>query len=218
MKKKITVFIVFFFTCLHVKSQSNLDAGFLPKIVLSKKISNKTKWVNSIESRSIFYDDVYQFSHSLIDFSTILSLKTNLNQSFNFGYIIRFRDSKKIHRTFQHYNFVSQFSSVKLAHRFAFEQFYESKQQTTFRTRYRFSLEKALNGEKVDVKEFYIKVGNEYLYDFEDLEIRLTPYLGYQASKKDKIEFGLDYRLSSFVNNATENNFWFRATWYISLN
>ncbi|PQJ77419.1 DUF2490 domain-containing protein [Polaribacter glomeratus] len=217
--KNIFPFLLIIFCVSKVICQSNFDAGFLPKIVLSNKVSDKINWVNSIESRAIVYDDNYQFSHNLVDVSSILSLKTNLNQSFNFGYIIRFRNEEIIHRTFQHYNFVYQFSSLKIGHRFAFEQFYQPKKQTTFRTRYRVSLEKPLNGERVDVKEFYIKLGNEYLYDFKtnDLEIRVTPNLGFKASKRDKIEFGLDYRLGRFIENATKNNLWFRTTWYISI-
>jgi len=218
MKLSLTVFTTLFLG-LSFFGQSDFNFGLLPKLVLSKKISDQTKWVNSIESRSIIYDDEYQFSHSLVDVSSIYSLKINTNQSFNFGYILRFRDSEIIHRTFQHYNFVNSYSSIKFGHRFAFEQFYQTDKQTTFRTRYRASLEKPLNGERVDVKEFYIKLGNEYLYDFDedDLEIRLTPYLGYQATKKDKVELGFDYRLSNFINNLTENQLWFRATWYISI-
>ncbi|MFY9243476.1 MAG: DUF2490 domain-containing protein [Polaribacter sp.] len=218
MGKQIVSFFAFILFFIQINSQTNLDAGFLPKVVLSKKISEKTKWINSLESRTVLYDDAYQFSHSLVDISSIISLKTGLNQSFNFGYILRLRDTRTIHRTFQHFNLVNQLSTLKLGHRFAFEQFFESEKQTTFRMRYRISAEKALNGEKVDVKEFYLKFGNEYLYDFSDLEIRFTPYLGYQATKKDKIEFGFDYRLSNFIENATENNLWFRVTWYISLN
>ena len=207
-----------FFLIAKTTGQTNFDSGFLPKIVLSKKLSDATKWVNSIENRNILYDDVYQFTYNLVDISTILSLKTSLNQSFNFGYILRFRNSETVHRTFQHYNFVNQLSSLKLGHRLAFEQFYQTKKQTTFRTRYRATLEKPLNGEKVDVKEFYIKFGNEYLYDFSDLEVRLTPYLGYQISKKDKIEFGFDYRLGNVLHNINEHDLWFRTTWYISIN
>lgn len=218
MGKQIVSFFAFILFFIQINSQTNLDAGFLPKVVLSKKISENTKWINSLESRTILYEDTYQFSHSLVDVSSIISLKTGLNQSFNFGYILRLRDTRTIHRTFQHFNLVNQLSTLKLGHRFAFEQFFESEKQTTFRMRYRISAEKALNGEKVDVKEFYLKFGNEYLYDFSDLEIRFTPYLGYQATKKDKIEFGFDYRLSNFIENATENNLWFRVTWYISLN
>lgn len=217
-KTKALLFLVCF-SFLKINCQSNFDAGLLPKIVISKKIADKTKWVNSIESRTVMYDDELQLSHTLVDVSSILSYRTSLNQSFNFGYILRFRDSEVIHRTFQHYNFVNQFTALKVGHRFAFEQFYQSKKQTTFRTRYRISAEKALNGEKVDVKEFYLKLGNEYLYDFEakDLEVRVTPYLGYKASQKDRIEFGLDYRLGNFMNNETENNLWFRVTWYYEL-
>jgi hypothetical protein len=211
-------FVLFFISTLSVYCQNNIDAGFLPKVILSKKINHITKWVNSLESRTFFYDDSYHLKYSLVDISSILSLKTNFNQSFNFGYILRFRDSETIHRTFQHYNFVHQFSYLKMGHRFAFEQFYQVKKNTFFRTRYRISLEKSLSGENVDKNEFYLKIGNEYLYDFNEIEIRLTPYLGYKLSDEDKVEFGVDYRLSEIENNLPNHDLWFRVTWYYTLN
>lgn len=216
--KQIFLFFLLFFS-FKFYAQADTDLGFLPKVVLSKKINEVSKWVHSLEQRTIFYDEKAQFSHNLLDVSSIYSLKTAHNQSFNFGYILRFRNSETIHRTFQHFNILSNYNSLKIGHRFALEQFYQFKKQTTFRTRYRVSLELPLNGERVDVKEFYVKFGNEYLYDFadKDLEIRITPYLGYQVSKKDKVEFGIDYRVGNFINNSTENNFWFRGTWYISI-
>lgn len=217
MKNILLLLLFILLLATKAFSQSDFDFGYLPKVIVVKKLSNKTKWVNSIETRQIIFDEKYQFTHNLVDISSIYSLQTSSNQSLNFGYILRFRRDETIHRTFQHYNIVNRFSSLKLAHRFAFEQFYQTQKQTTFRTRYRISSEKPLNGERVDVKEFYLKVGNEYLYDFSDLEIRLIPYLGYQASKKDKIEFGLDFRVNRFIKNQTENTLWFRTTWYISL-
>jgi hypothetical protein len=218
--RKIVILFVVYFISSNLIGQSNFDKGFLPKVVLSKKVSNTLKWVNSLESRTIMYDDEDQFSLNLLDISSIISLKTNLNQSFNFGYILRFRDTETIHRTFQHYNVVNQFTSLKVGHRFAFEQFYQTKRNTTLRSRYRVSIEKPLNGEKTDVGEFYLKFGNEYLYDFQntDLEVRFTPYLGFKASKTDRVEAGFDYRVGNFISNTTENNLWFRVTWYISLN
>lgn len=217
MKLLVLFFLLFSVSTLIAQSDTNL--GFLPKVVLSKKINNHSKWVNSLEQRTFFYDDDFKIAHSLIDFSTIYSTRIADNQSINLGYILRFRNSETIHRTFQHYNFIGSYNALKIANRIAFEQFYRPKKQTTFRTRYRVSLEKPLNGERVDVKEFYLKIGNEYLYDFtdNDLEIRLTPYLGYQVSNKDKIEFGVDYRVGNFLNKATENAIWFRTTWYISI-
>ena len=208
---------LFCFLCISIKAQQNLDLGFLPKVVISKKINDNVKWVNSIENRNILYDDEYQLTYNLVDVSSILSLKTNLNQSFNLGYIFRLKDGDAIHRLFQHYNFVNNFTSLKLGHRFAFEQFFQVGEKVDYRVRYRISLEKPLNGERVDVKEFYLKLGNEYLYDFVSPEIRLTPYLGYRVSEKDRLEFGVDYRLSDFTENATQNNFWLRVTWYYNL-
>lgn len=208
---------LFCFLCISIKAQQNLDLGFLPKVVISKKINDNVKWVNSIENRNILYDDEYQLTYNLVDVSSILSFKTNLNQSFNLGYIFRLKDGDAIHRLFQHYNFVNNFTSLKLGHRFAFEQFFQVGEKVDYRVRYRISLEKPLNGERVDVKEFYLKLGNEYLYDFVSPEIRLTPYLGYRVSEKDRLEFGVDYRLSDFTENATQNNFWLRVTWYYNL-
>jgi hypothetical protein len=85
------------------------------------------------KTRSVIYDERYQFSHNLVDISSIYSFKTTTNQSFNFGYILRFRGSETIHRTFQYYNFVGRFLTSKIGHRIAFEQFYQTKKQTTFR-------------------------------------------------------------------------------------
>jgi len=218
MAFKNRYFIIFFFVSLSAFSQNTLNSGLLPKIVLSADISDKTKSINTIESRFVIDEKYENISYNLVDMSSILSIKTGLNQSFNFGYLLRLKNSETIHRTFQHYNIIQQQLTYKLAHRFAFEQFYQEGFSPEFRTRYRIGFQKALNGEKLDVKEFYVKLANEYLYDFTDLEIRLTPYLGYQMTKKNKLELGLDYRLSNFINDCAVNDLWFRATWYISIN
>lgn len=212
------VCVLFFITSIICKAQNNFDVGFLPKIVISKSLSKKTKWVNSIESRATIYDESFQFKHDLVDLSSIISFKSGYNQSINLGYIVRFRGERVIHRTFQHYNIVQTLNAAKLAHRFALEQFFENNRSLTHRTRYRINYEKSLNGERIDAKEFYIKLGNEYLYDFNnDLEIRLTPFVGFQISKNEQIEFGLDYRLSEYLTSQPQHVTFFRTTWYINL-
>lgn len=218
MIKKL-LFILVLLASYSVFSQSDFTNGWLPKVNLSYKLLDKTKWVNSIETREIIYKDEFQFAHSLVDISSIISLKTDINQSINVGYIIRFKEDKTIHRLLQHFNLVQNFDALKLAHRIGFEQFYQNNVKPQYRTRYRATLQKPLNGEKVDVKEWYIKLSNEYLYQFnkEDFEVRLSPYLGYQLSKKDKLEFGLDYRFGNVFKANNKHSLWFRTTWYISL-
>lgn len=213
MRGLLVIFILFM--SLSTSGQSSFESGLLPKVILSKKYSNNIKWVNSIESRTDVFSDGLKIRHNLIDLSSILSVKTDLYQAFNIGYILRIRNNAIIHRTFQHYNIINDFESSQLAHRFAFEQFFEPNIPVYFRGRYRLNYQKPLNGDRIDIREFYIKLGNEYLWNFRsnELEVRFTPYLGYQVSQKDRIEFGFDYRTVKFK----DNNLWFRTTWYISI-
>ena len=68
---------------------------------------------------------------------------------------------------------------------------------------------------------FYLKINNEYLNAFEDreydLEIRFSPLLGYKLNEGNKLEFGLDYRLDSFLESVTKNHFWTSINWYLKL-
>ncbi len=202
-----------------VFSQSDVQIGLLPKINISSKINPKLKWVNSFEARETIYDKGFLLKHSLIDISTALGYKTNLNQSATLGYIFRFEKDKIIHRTFQHYNFIQKVNTLKLGHRIGFEQHFPEKETTFFRLRYRITAQKPLNGERVDKKEFYLKIGNEYVWNIssENLEVRFSPYLGYKIDTNNKLEIGTEYRVNNFIEALNKHRFWFRTTWYINL-
>ncbi len=214
--KRYALVIILFFQLSKAFSQIETQLGFLPKINTSTKLTKSVKWVNSIESRELVYNDQWKLTHSLIDIASIFSFKTSIDQSLNIGYLIRFRDGQVIHRILQQYNFVNLQDNHRTAHRIGFEQEFFKDQSTRFRTRYRFTYEKPLNGNKIDLEEFYLKLGAETLYNFttEDLEFRLLPYLGYQITKKNKVELGIDTRLNGFLNDNTASKNWLRITWY----
>lgn len=218
MVKKLLL-VLFLGVSFTGNCQSNFIGGWLPKVNASLKLSDKTKLVNSIEVREVVCKDDFQFTHNLVDISTVFSMKMDLNHSINVGYILRLKEGETIHRFLQHFNIIQNFDNIKLAYCFGFEQFFQTNVHPQYRIRYRATLQKALNGEKVDVSEWYFKLSNEYLYQFnqEDLEVRLSPYLGYQLSKKDKLEFGLDYRLGKLLDEPKKNSLWFRTTWYINI-
>lgn len=213
--------IVCFFLLLGMVSygQSDVSVGWLPKINLSSKLGATTKWVNSIETRELVYKDRIRFLHKLVDVSSLISIKTDINQSLNLGYILRIEDRELVHRLFQQYNIVHNIASFKLGHRIGVEEHFPEKSKPFYRGRYRVSVQKALQGTKLDVHEFYIKFGHECVYHFNDksLEIRFSPYVGYQASKKDKVEVGVEYRANDLLADFNTHRFWFRTTWYISL-
>lgn len=201
-----------------VQSQ-NFSSGWLPKVNLSTKISDNVKWVNSIEARETIYDQQLNLKHSLIDVTTIGAFDLGVNNKLNIGYLVRFKGDEIIHRFLQHYNWVSLLNDVKVAHRLGFEQFYQNHQTPKYRSRYRATLLKPLNGTEVNDNEYYLKLSNEYVYAFatDDLEIRVSPYLGHRINKNNKLELGLDYRLSQFLNANPKHRLWLRTTWYISL-
>lgn len=224
MKKILFIFFLFFCNTI-LYSQSSFSSGVLPRIRVSYKLTDQIKWINGIESRQQFIDDTkddsFEYDFILTDISTLLSFKVGAHGVLNGGYLIRIEDSEIIHRTIQQYNLVFGYDSFRVGHRFATDQTYSNKTSTTFRGRYRITLEKPLEGDDVDEGEFYLKLGNEYLFSYQnnesDLEMRLLPFLGYEINAKNKIEIGLDYRLSRLLNSGSENDLWLSINWFYTI-
>ncbi|NND34015.1 MAG: DUF2490 domain-containing protein [Saprospiraceae bacterium] len=144
------------------------------------------------------------------------SYKSNLGD----GFLIRLREGKLINRIVQQFIITKKYPGLLLSHRFAFDQTFSRDTSTEFRLRYRLSSEIPLNGQSVDAREFYIKLSNEYLNSFQrdnyDLEIRLSPFLGYELKDSQKLELGLDFRINSFLNGSPASRFWIGFNWYQS--
>ena len=222
--KRIGILILSVFGVTGLAAQHNLTGGMLPKINFSEKISEKVKLVQSIESRQHFFsseaDDGLQYDYILTDVTSLASFKIQTNQSVNAGYMIRFRGGQIFHRLIQQYNLVHFADFFRVGHRLATDQTFSAERETQYRIRYRFTIERSLSGAKVDPGEFYVKVGNEYLWETSmsdrDFEIRLVPVLGLEISKKSKVEAGLDYRVSSFATKSADHFLRASMTWYQS--
>lgn len=187
---------------------------------MSVNVSDKIKWNNSFESRHSGYtssENVFKYRYILSDFSSLISVKIRTGQTVNLGYLIRFRDSKIYHRTIQQYNFIQNANARRIGHRVALDQTFADRELPEFRIRYRVVFEIPLSGDKVDPTEFYLKMGNEYILAFQeessDPEIRLIPLLGYEFSRKNKLEAGLDYRLSGLSRSEEkQHRLWLSLT------
>lgn len=135
--------------------------------------------------------------------------------------MLRVEADELFHRFTQQFIMVQRLSGFRLAHRFLSDQTISDAERPEFRLRYRISSEIPLNGQSVDPQEFYLKVNNEYVNSLQDaaydLEVRLIPLLGYDISEHFKIETGLDYRVSSFLNDAGRHSFWMSLNIFIEL-
>ncbi|MDY8137327.1 DUF2490 domain-containing protein [Aquimarina sp. 2201CG5-10] len=224
MKKILFIFFTIL-SCCKIQAQSEFSTGLLPGVRISTKISDQIKWINGLQSRHILTDNTkvksFDYEYILTDISSLISIKIGAHGVFNTGYLIRFQDDEVIHRSIQQYNLVQNLERLRIGHRFATDQTFNTNKSPQFRLRYKISLEKPLAGDKIDPKEFYLKLGNEYLGIYQsndtELEIRVLPFIGYEINHKNKVELGIDYRLSDFFNSGSENDLWLSMNWFYTI-
>lgn len=208
-------------------TQSSYQLGGLPALNINSKLKNDWYLNAKIESRQLWQKGDFngevdtKYKYVLTDFSLITAKKVGLNSRLAGGYLIRVEDGQLFHRFIQQYIIVQRLSGFRLAHRFLSDQTFSNSEKPEFRIRYRITSEIPLNGESVDPGEFYLKINNEYLNSLQeseyDLEIRLTPLLGYDVTDSFKIETGLDYRVNSFLNKNTRHSFWISLNFFIEI-
>lgn len=219
---------MFFWISFYGFTQSTYQVGVLPSFTLTKKLNSE--WKLSLNTQARFSTYKGEFSNSdtfkenidyiLTDISILANRKIGLNTSLAIGYLARFRNNEQHNRLFQQFIISQKYNSFALAHRFSTDQTFRPNQRTEFRVRYRLAVDRPLKGNKLNPKELYLKVNNEYLISLQDKkwsnEVRLIPFLGYALADKNKIEIGIDYRVSSLGDKFLRNNFWMTINYYLS--
>lgn len=230
MNTKNTSIIILVGFLLHFNaafSQNSYQLGFLPSFNLNSKFKNNWSLNSRIESRQLIsrgeFKDNFEknYAYVLTDISMIAAKKVGLNSRVAGGYLIRIEDGNVIHRLIQQYSIVQKLSTFRIVHRLVTDQTISRIEKPDFRLRYRIALEKPLNGVEADPGEFYLKVNHEYLNSLQDLnydlEIRLVPLLGLNATEKFNVETGLDYRVNSFINKNARHSFWICLNLFVEI-
>jgi len=199
----------------------------MPNLNVRTKISDLYNITTEAQSRQSLYKsnapDGQKFNHRniLTDLSVLGSRKIGLNMKITGGYLLRFRNNNLFHRAIQQFSMVSLLRSLRLGHRFASDQTFSggNNADTEVRLRYRLATEIPLQGESLEPKENYLKINQEYLNAFQSgrhgLEIRTGFFLGNYLSRKNILEYGIDYRIGSiFANSTIKHAIWLRLNWY----
>jgi hypothetical protein len=221
--------LLFFFIILIPlvgNAQGSYQAGVLPSLSLNAKFPKDWSLNVKAESRQAFYQGIFgekgetSYDYVLTDLALIAARKTGIRSAVGGGYVMRIREGAVFHRSAQQMTFTRPYPRFRLAHRFAADQTFSTAEKPAFRLRYRLAAEIPLNGDRVDPGEFYLKAGNEYLNEWQGgdygLEIRWSPFLGYAFEGGGKLEGGLDYRLDSFLEDASRHRFWIGINWYFA--
>ena len=201
-------------------AQSKLEFGLLPSININKKLPRDWSVNFKGESRQSFYREQLNYDYLLTDFSVVAAKKASINTTFSAGYLLRMTENGTAHRAIQQVSAVQRYYGFRIGHRLLTDQTFQSEKKVIFRVRYRASSEIPLSGQSLDPREFFIKLNNEYLGEWQggefDLEIRLGSFLGYYLPSSDKLEIGLDYRLDSFVTDISRQRCWIGLNYYTS--
>jgi len=222
---KLFLAVLLVITTKNVYAQSQTRVGVLPTVNYNHKI-NKDWDVNfRFESRHFVFENnisensSFKYDYSLSDVSALVGRKTGLNSKVVLGFLTRIEPDAISYRTIQQFIFQTKIESFRVAHRIATDQTFSPNEATEFRLRYRVSAEIPLSGQKLDVKEFYLKFNTEVLNSIQDnvydLEFRIVPNIGYVINEQHKIELGLDNRFESFINNQTSIVSWITINWFL---
>lgn len=215
------VFLLCFFFISSGNAQSSYQIGLLPSLNLNKKLPRDWSLNFKAESRQSVFDDDFNIKYLLTDLNLAAAKKIGINTTIVLGYLMRTNNEDIKHRAIQQIAYVKRYTSFRLAHRIATDQTFTRGDDTEFRFRYRLSSEIPLEGQSLDPKEFFLKLSNEYLNAVSgsdyDLEIRGAAFLGYVFSPANKLEFGLDYRVDSFIEGNPRHRFWIGLNFYQSI-
>lgn len=210
-----------------VNAQESFQFGALPAFNFNKKFEKGWVLNTRLESRQIFKEGTFSqennfnYQWELTDLIILGAKKITPSTTVAGGYLIRNREGAWFYRAIQQMVYVWQPTGIRWAYRFSTDQTFTQNETPEFRFRNRITLEKSLNGALVDVREFYFKFNNEYLFSLQNsetqLEMRLVPLLGYEYNKNNKIEAGLDYRVSSVLDKIDDHRFFIAISWFYTL-
>lgn len=220
MKKNLLIFMLSAMS-VYCNAQSSFQYGIIPSINIIKKFPKNWSANFKAESRQSIYNQKLKYDYLLTDFSLVVTKRIAANTTVGGGYLLRAEDGEFENRTIQQISFSKKYSGFRMAHRVMTDQTFAKNSKPELRLRYRISSEIPLEGQSLDVKEFYLKINNEYLNSWQgdeyDLEIRGVALLGYSVSTVNDLEIGVDYRLDSFIDGDPRNRIWLSINFFHSL-
>ncbi|MDT0678423.1 DUF2490 domain-containing protein [Autumnicola musiva] len=208
--------ISFFLSCLSMKAQENFSLLAEPEISLNLNTPNRWSFNFAAANRDLLYaDESGVFEAQFIDLTHFSSYEVGFYSKMSLGIRYRFReifneDVTDELRLIQQYGHSRKYNKLKLAHRARLEERF--RENTTFRTRYEFSVESPLSGLRLDRNEFFVVADTEALWSFgkfekPSFEQRLGLSIGNQIGENTKASIGLQFRYDDYTNNPSSELF-----------
>jgi hypothetical protein len=217
---KYLVFIFILFQSFTAVSQSEniffLEAGAAmaygsPLTLFFNTSIGKRSVVQNTEQNNSNWDLIF---YEVDQFATV-SLKSDIKASL--GYKYRFAEvfdpaTPYEHRITEMISWNHTKTSVRLASRLRFEQRFFNDNNFFHRYRYRFSADFPFSGSSLDIREFYLVLYNEVLFEASEiitntLENRVNVSFGYLISPTSKIQLSIEQRFEDLNVNSSQRTF-----------
>jgi hypothetical protein len=200
----------------NIKAQENFSMLIDPDFSINIDTDSRWSYNFNLSNRDIIYEDGdYNFDAQHLQLSHFTSYEIGFYSKVSLGISYRFKEifDKDIQdeiRLVEQFGHSRKFNALKIAHRARFEQ--RLREITTYRTRYRFSAELPLSGQRVDQSEFFIIANTEALFSLGSeerpkLEQRFSIALGNDIWAKTKATLGLQYRYEDYTGNPASELF-----------
>jgi len=206
--------IVFvFLLLLPFLGQSQNFTGLLnPEASLT--IKNESPWSytfgtayrNSLYSHIENYNELnnkLKFNGQFLEFNHYTNLQVASNHKFSAGvryrFIETFTGKHNETRFVEQYSYSKKYEGFKIAHRIRLAQ--RLREKTTFRTRYRFSVELPLSGKNmslVNSAEGVWEFGSDEIANFG---VRYSSYFAFKIFENTSFNLGLEYRYRNFTKD-----------------
>jgi hypothetical protein len=192
-------------------AQEEFSAFYEPELSVSfKQDTSKWSYNFALSNRNAVYENEDSQFHALfLDFQHFTNYEVGLYGKLSLGLKIRSLEifdetaHDEIRLTGQ-YGYSRKYNNLKIAHRLRFENRFEDV--TSYRTRYRFSVEFPLSGVKTNRNEFFLGLKTETLFSFgefmvPELDQRIGADLGYQLFEDTEISLGLEYQYDDYLHD-----------------
>jgi hypothetical protein len=193
-----------------------INSGLLPAVNFNKSLKARQSLNFKNETRFIFTESP---TIRLNDVSVLYGKKIGVNHHLALGCLGRYEENILIPRVILQYSYLQKLRTIKLTYRLVNDYTFETSSDLLTRLRFRLMGEIPLAGQELNDKEFYLKIGNEYLNGWRNtnytLEIRGLTNLGFELNSKNKIELGIDYRYRVYPSIRTTA--WLSACWYVKI-
>lgn len=200
--------------CIHAQ-----DTGILPTTTFAYHFERGWKIISKLEQRTALDEESALLSHELVDLAFYGSKQVGLNKVWNSGIQFRFEDQNLIPRFIQQLVIKESYFGWAFSHRITWDITKGEDSIYSNRLRYRFAGLVPLEGEQVDLLEWYTKWGIEVLSSFKasamSFEHRYSFFVGMKFSSSLRAEIGPEWRIKiHLVESVKTNNLWIRLNLY----